>query len=154
MVSSDKKAFGWKRFATSQNWSCDMCMWSPLPYSNPPNPTRWRCTLCHPNWCSPLDKISLKRSKIAKFCQTVIMPQYLYSGVLLTTTALMVEDENQSGIKGLLKGYSPAKSETLGTLLHPQGVKRIFQPKFVWYTPQIFSNDLDCEWLSRHILPI
>ena len=51
-------------------------------YSNPPNPTGWRCTLCHPNWCSPLDKISLKGSKIAKFRQTAIMPRHLYLGVL------------------------------------------------------------------------
>ena len=52
------------------------------PYSNPPNPTGWRCTLFHPNWCSPPDKISLKGSKISKFRRTAIMPWHLYSGVL------------------------------------------------------------------------
>ena len=51
-------------------------------YSNPPNPTGWRCTLCHPNWCSPPNKISPKGSKIAKFRRTATMPRHLYSGVL------------------------------------------------------------------------
>ena len=74
------------------------------PYSNPPNPTGWRCTLFHPNWCSPPDKISLKGSKISKFRRTAIMPWHLYSGVLRRwelKSQICTDDQGSRTFEGL-----------------------------------------------------